>query len=61
MKLSAAICELVMHGRLLTDEMAAVDEATPELTQQVEQAHKEYIRASKEYLSIAFKKRFLER
>ena len=47
--------------QILTDEMAAVDETTPELTQQIEQAHKEYIRASKEYLSIAFKKRFLER
>jgi hypothetical protein len=41
--------------------MAAVDETIPELTQQVEQAHKEYIRASKEYLAIAFKRRFLER
>jgi hypothetical protein len=47
--------------QILTDEMAAVDEATPELTQQVEQAHKEYIRASKEYLAIAFRKKFLER
>ena len=27
--------------QLLTDEMAAVDETIPELTQQVEQAHKE--------------------
>jgi len=41
--------------------MFAADETTPELTQQVEQAHKEYLRASKEYLAIAFKKRFLER
>ena len=47
--------------QILTDEMVAADEATPKLTQQVEQAHKEYIRASKEYLAIAFKKRFLER
>ena len=47
--------------QILTDEMVAADEATPELTQQVEQAHKEYIRASKEYLAIAFKTRFLER
>tara|TARA_B110000261_G_C12999609_1_gene323663 strand:+ start:704 stop:925 length:222 start_codon:yes stop_codon:yes gene_type:complete len=47
--------------QLLTDEMAAADETTPELTQQVEQAHREYIRASKEYLAIAFKKKFLER
>ncbi len=47
--------------QVLTDEMAAVDEATPELTQQVEEAHKDYIRASKEYLAIAFKKRFLVR
>ena len=46
--------------QLLTDEMAAVDEATPELTQQVEEAHKDYIRASKEYLAIAFKRQFLE-
>ena len=47
--------------QLLTDEMAAVDETIPELTQQVEQAHKEYIRVSKEYLAIAFKKKFLDR
>jgi hypothetical protein len=47
--------------QLLTDEMVAADEATPELTQQVAQAHKEYIRASKEYSAIAFKKRFLVR
>ena len=47
--------------QILSDEMFAADEATPELTQQVEQAHKDYIRASKEYLAIAFKKRFLER
>ena len=46
--------------QILTDEMAAVDEATPELTQQVEEAHKDYIRASKEYLAIAFKRQFLE-
>ena len=47
--------------QILTDEMVAADEATPELIQQVEQAHKEYLRASKEYLAIAFKKKFLER
>jgi hypothetical protein len=47
--------------QLLTDEMAAVDETIPELTQQVERAHKEYIRATKEYLANAFKRRFLER
>ena len=47
--------------QILTDEMAAADEATPELIQQVEQANKDYIRASKEYLAIAFKKRFLGR
>ena len=46
--------------QLSTDEMAAVDEAAPELTQQVEEAHKDYIRASKEYLAIAFKRQFLE-
>ena len=47
--------------QILTNEMVAADEATPELTQQVEQAHKEYIRVSKEYLAIAFKKKFLDR
>tara|TARA_B110000879_G_C10773701_1_gene356292 strand:- start:221 stop:442 length:222 start_codon:yes stop_codon:yes gene_type:complete len=47
--------------QILNDEMAAADEATPELIQQVEQANKDYIRASKEYLAIAFKKRFLGR
>ena len=46
--------------QLLTDEMAAADEATPELIQKADLANKDYIRASKEYLSIAFKKRFLE-
>ena len=44
----------------LSDEMFAADEAIPELIQQVEHAHKEYISASKEYLAIAFKKRFLD-
>ena len=45
----------------LTDEVSEADEATPEQIQKAEQAHKDYIRASKEYLAIAFKKRFLER
>jgi len=45
----------------LTDEVSAADEATPEQNQKAEQARKDYIRASKEYLAIAFKKRFLER
>ena len=45
----------------LTDEVSAADEATQEQIQKSEQAHKDYIRASKEYLAIAFKKRFLER
>ena len=31
--------------QILTDEVTAADEATPKLTQQVEQAHKDYIRA----------------
>ena len=47
--------------QILSDEMFAADEAIPELIQQVEQAHKEYLRASKEYLAIAFKRKFLER
>ena len=47
--------------RTLTDEVSAADEVTQEQIQNAEQAHKEYIRASKEYLAIAFKKRFLER
>jgi hypothetical protein len=46
--------------QLLSDEVSAADEATPEQIQKAEQAHKDYIRASKEYLAIAFKKRFLE-
>ena len=45
----------------LTDEVSAADEATSEQIQKAEQAHKDYIRVSKEYLAIAFKKRFLER
>ena len=45
----------------LTDEVSAADEATQEQIQKAAQAHKDYIRASKEYLAIAFKKRFLER
>ncbi|MDB9840491.1 hypothetical protein OAC57_09460 [Planktomarina temperata] len=47
--------------QILSDEMFAADEVTPELTQQVEQAHKDYIRASKEHLTIAFKQRYLKR
>jgi hypothetical protein len=43
----------------LTDEVSAADDVTQEQIQNAEQAHKEYIRASKEYLAIAFKKRFL--
>ena len=47
--------------QMLSDEVSAADEATPEQNQKAEQAHKDYIRASKEYLAIAFKKKFLER
>ena len=47
--------------QMLSVEMSAADEATPEQTQKAEQAHKDYIKASKEYLAIAFKKKFLER
>ena len=46
--------------QILTDEMANTDQPSRELIQQVEHAHKEYISASKEYLAIAFKKRFLD-
>ena len=42
--------------QLLNDEVSAADEATPEQIQKTEQAHKDYIRASKEYLAIVFKK-----
>ena len=45
----------------LTDEVSAADEVTPEQIQKAGQAHKDYIRVSKEYLAIAFKKRFLDR
>ena len=45
----------------LDAEVSAADEATSEQAEKAEQAHKDYIRASKEYLAIAFKKRFLER
>ena len=45
----------------LTDEVAATSDPSVELLQQAEQSYKEYIRASKEYLAIAFKKKFLER
>ena len=41
-------------------EVSAADEATTEQVEKAEQAHKDYIRASKEYLAIAFKKSFLE-
>ena len=47
--------------QILSDEMFAADEVTLELTQQVEQAHKDCIRASKEHLTIAFKQRYLKR
>ena len=47
--------------QILSDEVSAADEATTEQIQNAEQAHKDYIRASKEYLAIAFKKQFLER
>ena len=47
--------------QISTEEVSAADEATQEQIQKAEQAYKEYIRASKEYLAIAFKKRFLER
>ena len=45
----------------LDAEVSAADEAISEQVEKAEQAHKDYIRASKEYLAIAFKKRFLER
>ena len=41
-------------------EVSAADEATSEQVEKAEQAHKDYIRASKEYLAITFKKSFLE-
>ena len=41
-------------------ELSAADEATSEQVEKAEQAHKDYIRASKEYLAIAFKTSFLE-
>jgi hypothetical protein len=47
--------------QILSEEVSAADEATTEQIQNAEQAHKDYIRASKEYLAIAFKKQFLER
>ena len=47
--------------QISTDEVSAADEVAPEQIQKAEQAYKDYIRASKEYLAIAFKKRFLER
>ena len=43
----------------LDAEVSAADEATSEQVEKAEQAHKDYIRASKEYLAIAFKRRFL--
>lgn len=45
----------------LTAKVAATSDPSLELLQQAEQSYKEYIRASKEYLAIAFKKKFLER
>ncbi len=45
----------------LTDVVAATSDPSVELLQQAELSYKEYVRASKEYLAIAFKKKFLER
>ena len=45
----------------LTAEVAATVDPSEDLLQQAEQSYKGYIRASKEYLAIAFKKEFLER
>ena len=45
--------------QMLSDEVSAADEATPEQIQTAEQAHKDYIRASKKYLATAFKRRLL--
>ena len=38
---------------MLSDEVSAADEVTPEQTKKAEQAHKDYIRASKEHLTIS--------
>ena len=46
---------------MLIDEVSAADEATSEQIQKAEQAHRDYIRALKKYLAIAFKKKLLER
>ena len=45
----------------LTAEVAATVDPSTDLLQQAEQSYKGYIRASKEYPAIAFKKKFLER
>ena len=47
--------------QMLTDEVSAAEEATSEQIQKAEQAHRDYIRALKKYLAIAFKKKLLER
>jgi hypothetical protein len=43
------------------EQVASSEAPYSKLNEQTENAHKEYLRASKEYLAIAFKKRFLER
>ena len=45
----------------LMEQVASSEAPYSKLNEQTENAHKEYLRASKEYLAIAFKKRFLER
>lgn len=44
----------------LMEQAASSEAPSAKLNEQAGNAHKEYLRASKEYLAIAFKKKFLE-
>ena len=44
----------------LMEQAASSEAPSPKLNEQADNAHKEYLRASKEYLAIAFKKKFLD-
>ena len=44
----------------LMEQVASSEAPSAKLNEQIHNAHKEYIRASKDYLAIAFKKKFLK-
>ena len=44
----------------LMEQVSSSEAPSAKLNEQTESARKEYIRASKEYLAVAFKKKFLK-